>query len=214
MTNRLSVIICALSLMMASFPAKAHPHVFADVRIKVQFDDLGRGFAIDQQWLFDEFYSVFVTSGAGLDKDGNPDQKALDSVLKENLANLEEYKYFTRVTSGGTQIVTGKATNAATRVIDKRLEMSFRLPITDPVAVKDLPLHYAIFDPTYYIEMVHAEKGEAITLVHAPQGCRAVLKQPNPDPKEIILAASLDRTQSAGDGLGQYFAEDVSLSCD
>ena len=78
----------------------------------------------------------------------------------------------------------------------------------------DMPMHYAIYDPTYYIEMVHAETDQAITLVNAPGGCRAAMKQPNPDPEQIMLAASLDRTQSAGDGLGRFFAEDVSLTCD
>ncbi|MEX0694001.1 MAG: DUF1007 family protein [Rhodospirillales bacterium] len=207
------LILSAVIILMA-VPAFAHPHVYADVRVQVQFDETGQVYAIDQQWLFDEFYSVFATSGADMDGDGKPDQNALDAVLAENMSHLEDYHYFTRVMSGDTRITTGKATNATTRVIDNRLEMSFRLPVTAPVAIRDMPLRYAIYDPTYYIEMVHAETDQAITLVNAPTGCRAVMKQPNPDPEQIMLAASLDRTQSAGDGLGQFFAEDVSLTCD
>lgn len=207
-------LILSVAFMLMAVPAIAHPHVYADVRVQVQFDDTGQVYAIDQHWLFDEFYSVFVTSGAGLNGDGTPDQKALDEVLAENMSHLEAYNYFTRVMSGEARIATGKAINATTRVIDKRLEMSFRLPISAPVAIRDMPLHYAIYDPTYYIEMVHVETDQAITLVNAPNGCRAAMKQPNPDPEQIILAASLDKTQSAGDGLGRFFAEDVSLTCD
>lgn len=207
-------LILSIAFILMSVSAIAHPHVYADIRVQVQFDEMGQVYAIDQHWLFDEFYSVFVTSGAGQNSDGTPDQKALDEVLAENMSHLEAYHYFTKVMSGDARIATEKAINAKTRVVDKRLEMSFRLPLSAPVSIRDMPMHYAIYDPTYYIEMVHAETDQAITLVNAPSGCRAAMKQPNPDPEQIMLAASLDRTQSAGDGLGRFFAEDVSLTCD
>jgi len=52
-----------------------------------------------------------------------------------------------------------------------------------------------------------------VTLADAPTGCAFELKQPDPDPEQVVLAASLDKTQTAGNGLGGYFAEEVFLTC-
>lgn len=199
--------------LLFTAPANAHPHVWADIKVRILFDDQGRVSGLHQTWLFDDFYSAFVLSDADMSGDKAPDQKALDAVLAENLSNLEEYAYFTRVLSGETRIATGRATGGATRVIGNRFEMSFELPLSAPLAVGDLPFRYAVFDPTYYIEMVHAEVPDAVTLVHPPKGCVTKLVQPKPDTEQVLLAASLDKTQSAGDGLGQYFAEEVTLTC-
>ena len=75
------------------------------------------------------------------------------------------------------------------------------------------PVDYMVFDPTYYIEMLHAEGGGAIQLSGAGADCKYVLTPPNPDPNAVGLAASLDKTQSAGNELGQLFAERVTIRC-
>jgi ABC-type uncharacterized transport system substrate-binding protein len=92
--------------------------------------------------------------------------------------------------------------------------MAFLLPFAEPGALKGVELTYSVFDPTYYIEVLHAEGGTPIRLVDAPGNCRADRVPPNPDPQSVSLAASLDRTQSAGDGLGVFFAESVKIRCD
>lgn len=193
--------------------AQAHPHAWIDVKVQILFDDMQRAYAIEQVWLFDDLYSVFVTSGADMDGDGRPDQVALDAVMKENIENLREFGYFTHIKSGEMRIQTSYAVEVTTRMEKKRLQMSFTLPFNEPVAITDMPLQYAIYDPTYYVEMVHAEVDDAITMSDAPEACHAVLEQPNPDPNQVIIASSLSQTQTAGDGLGQYFAEKVSIVC-
>lgn len=211
---RLAGIIAAVAVvLLCSGPVAAHPHVWVDFKIRVAFNEQGHVTALRQVWLFDEFYSAFVLAGAGMNGDGAANQEALDAVLAENISNLAEYSYFTRIMSGATRLVTGKAVDARTRQVESRIEMTFTLPLTEPVPVSDLPLRYAIFDPTYYIEMVHAEAADAVKLVDAPESCRAHIKQPNPDSEQVLIASSLDKTQSAGDGLGQYFAEEVDLTC-
>jgi len=199
--------------LLCASPVHAHPHVWVDIKVRVLFDAQGRVSALHETWLFDDYYSAFALTGADKDGDGKPDQNLLDEVLAENLKNLAEYNYFTRVMSGETVVATGTARDAASRVQDKRLEMSFLLPLDTPVSANDLPLRYAVYDPTYYIEMVHAEAPDAVTLADAPKGCEFQLKQPDPDPEQVVLAASLDKTQTAGNGLGGYFAEEVYLTC-
>jgi len=209
-----SIRHCLLVLFLGfSLPAQAHPHAWIDIKVHILFDHMQRAYAIEQVWLFDDLYSVFVTSGADMDGDGRPDQAALDAVMKENIENLREFEYFTHIKSGEMGIKTSAAINVTTRMENKRLQMSFTLPFLEPVAVTDMPLQYAIYDPTYYIEMVHAEVDGAITMSDAPDACHAVLEQPNPDPNQVIIASSLSQAQTAGDGLGQYFAEKVHVVC-
>jgi ABC-type uncharacterized transport system substrate-binding protein len=209
-----SIRLCLIGLFLSfSSTAQAHPHAWVDVKVQILFDDMQRAYAIKQEWLFDDLYSVFVTSGADMDGDGRPDQEALDAVMKENIENLREFEYFTDIKSGEMKIQSSRAIDVTTRMEGKRLQMTFTLPFNEPVAVTDMPLQYAIYDPTYYVEMVHAEVDDAITMADAPEACRAVLEQPNPDPNQVIIASSLSQTQTAGDGLGQYFAEKVSIVC-
>lgn len=209
-----AALACLLaSMALAPKPVNAHPHVWADVKVQVLFDDKGQVHALHQYWLFDDYYSAFVISGADMNKDGKPDQAALDEVLAENMKNLKEYNYFSRAWSGDVRIETGEPSDLATGVSGNRLQMSFVLPLAEPVAANDLPFRYAIFDPTYYIEMVHAESEDAVTLVSAPEACKSEIRQPNPNPEQVSLAASLDRTQSAGDTLGLFFAETVYVTC-
>ena len=209
-----TALACLVAMSALSpTPLSAHPHVWADVKVRVLFDDKGQVRALHQYWLFDDYYSAFVLSGADMNGDGKPDQAALDEVLAENMKNLKEYDYFSRTWSGDVRVRTGVPGELATGVKGNRLEMSFVLPLAEPVAANDLPFRYAIFDPTYYIEMVHAESEDAVTLDAAPKTCKSKIRQPNPNPEQVALAASLDRTQTAGDTLGMFFAETVYVTC-
>lgn len=206
MMRYLYLLAAVLVSLTVSGQVKAHPHVWADIRVQVEFNDKGLVTGLRQTWLFDDFYSAFVIGGG-------VSQAALDAVLAENMSNLREYNYFTRILSGEARIETANAVDASSRIVDKRLEMTFRLTMPEPLSVADLPMRYAVYDPSYYIEMVHAEAPDAVTLANAPKNCTSKLKQPNPDAEQVFLAGSLDRTQKGPTELGQYFAEEVTVKC-
>jgi ABC-type uncharacterized transport system substrate-binding protein len=207
-----AIIGFAMALLFSG-KATAHPHAWIDVSIKVVFDDQGQVTALEQTWLFDEFYSMFVMEGAMQLGGGVPSQEALDALLAENMKNLAEYRYFSEALSGETELQFAPPENAATRESHGRLEMSFKLPLQQPVAADAIPLTYAIYDPTYYIEMLHAEKSDAIVLQNAPDGCEANLIEPTPDEAEVLYAAALGQSETGFDGLGRVFAERVMVTC-
>lgn len=204
----LFLVICLLPL-----PSKAHPHAWIDVTVKVLLDDDGRVRGLHQTWLFDDFYSVFVMEGALEIGGGKISQPALDALLAENMNNLAEYNYFTEVSSGENQLSMLDPINATTQVIDRRLEMAFEIPLADPVSVDDIPLNYRIFDPTFYIEMVHAEKDDNVSFNDVDALCTAIITQPKPDQEKMLYASSLDQSEQGYDGLGRYFAEVVTVTC-
>ncbi len=91
--------------------------------------------------------------------------------------------------------------------------MSFVVPLSTPATLGEASLTYAVYDPTYYVELLHAESDDAIRLEGAPADCAYTLIPPDPDPEMVTFAAGLGQTESAGDGLGILFAERVSLQC-
>lgn len=206
--------VAVFALISASTPSKAHPHAWIDISVTVLLDDDGRVRGLHETWLFDDFYSAFVMEGAVEIGGGTVSQDALEALLKENMKNLAEYDYFTEIQSGETTLETGKPTNATTRVIKNRLEMAFELPLAEPLDVDAIPMTYRIYDPTFYIEMVHVEHGDKVTFSKSSSSCSASVDQPKPDTEKLLYASSLDQTEKGYDGLGRYFAEIVTVKCD
>src|SRR3546814_462775 len=151
--------------------------------------------------------------GLGRPGEGRPSQDEIDTLLRENMKNLEPYTYFTKVERDGEDVAFGSVTDMSSALHGQRLGMTFVLPFESPIDLKGSSFVYAIYDPTYYIEMLHADSDDAIRLDAAPAGCAHRLIEPNPSMESLALAAALDRTQTAGDGLGALFAERVAVQC-
>lgn len=196
----ISAVVAALS---ATGPAAAHPHAWIDVSVEVRFDPAGRVTALRQTWLFDEFYTADTVQKGERDK--------MDRLVTRILGNLREYGYFTVVKAGGQAIPLNGPVDHSARMEGHRLSMTFTVPLAQAVPA---PLAYSVFDPFYFIEMLHAERPDAIRLADAPAGCRSHLIPAKPDPKMVAKAAAIDRGGSGGNTLGVLFAETVEIRCD
>lgn len=221
MTGKRLCQVAAAALFLSVVPGalpiaevQAHPHVWIDIQAEIMFDDDGRVAALGQRWLFDEFYTAFVTEGLDGDGDGAPDAEPLDALLRDTMTNLRDYDFFSRVERGAETLAFGDISDMAVSVRDGRLEMAFVLPLATPVAPGADGLRYAVFDPSFYVEMLHAETDGAIRLVDAPDGCGHRLRAPNPDADALSLAAALEQMDTAGDNLGILFAEWVTVRCE
>ena len=208
------LLIVFLLLLGFSIPfnAVAHPHNWVDLRVEVRFDKDGRALGLFHKWLFDDIYSVTITEGMDGDGDGMPDRPRLDELQKSVVNNLKKYTYFTKVEQDGKGVSFGPVSQEAMTMYVDRLEFSFFLPFITPLDLRHSPLNYRVFDPGYYIEMLHAESKDAVVLRDAPDGCSYRLQQPKPDPKKIAYAASLPPGADGGD-LGRFFTEKVVVKC-
>lgn len=212
MSARTLAIAAALLLALPTAPAGAHPHSWIDIEVELQFARDGKLAGLKQFWIFDEAYTAYTTTQAKGGRAGKPDPKKLADTAREMLKNLKEYGYFTRVEQGGKRLALNDARDPVAELRDARLVVSFVLPLQASADVRAAALTYAVFDPTYFIEMLHVD-AKAIRLVGAPADCAAKLRQPEPDPQVTARASALDATQSGGDTLGQEFAEKVSVRC-
>ena len=212
MTRFLALLCAALLLAVAPRPGAAHPHSWIDIEVELHFSPDGRLAALKQFWIFDEAYTAYTTTQSRGGRAARPDPRRLLEQAREMLKNLKEYDYFTRIEQGGRRLALGEAREPGAELREARLVISFVLPLAAAADVRAAPLTYAVFDPSYFIEMLHVD-AKAIRLVGAPADCAARLRQPTPDPNLAARAAALDATQSGGDTLGQEFAERVSVRC-
>lgn len=199
-----------LAVVVAT-PAWAHPHAWIDLRSTLLLDDDGRVTAIEQEWLFDEFYSMFVMDG--LIEGENAEVGSLMELARGNLENLRAYDYFTEVRSAGERLSLATVEDYESEMRGERLWMRFVVPLENPADPKAEAFSYAIFDPTYYVEMLHVGRDAIAFRGERASACTAELQPPDPDPETVTLAQALDRNAEPDSTLGRLFAEQVRVSC-
>jgi len=208
----LACCLATFAVVGAPSTVHAHPHAWIDLRSTVKLDDEGRITALVLDWTFGLYYSAFILEG--IVEAGTPLQQTLNETTHENLSNLREFDYFTVVKVDGEKQDLGAAEHFETAIKDNRYWMRFEIPLIEPINPKTRAVAYAVYDPTYYIEIVYAEDGERVGFENpGVSACIAEIIEPNPSTEVIGFATSLDQTQSGGDTLGKHFAETVRLSC-
>ncbi|WP_163558411.1 DUF1007 family protein [Halomonas sp. NO4] len=208
----------AALLLLGPGLALAHPHGWIDLRVRLLFDDQGRATALHQAWHMDPFYSLVVLEELQHAGGEGGLEVGLDQLGGEIRDNLQPHDYFTEVTLGDEPLALGEVSEYTVMVRDDRVELLFLLPLAEPRALAGEPLRYRVFDPTYYLEMVHELDGEgrhegALT-VRGVAGCEGRILPADPDPERVMEAAMLDRTDEAPPGLGRYFAETGVVTCE
>lgn len=217
--RRLS-LVCGLLVAAGASPAFAHPHGWVDISVQGIFDDQGRLEALRQQWRMDPFYSQVVMEEMSRVEGDTSMAERLDALGVEIRNNLATQNNLTRITLDGEPVEQASVNDTNTEVRGERLVFSFVLPLASPVALGGHELDYRIFDPTYYIEMVHEANAdgsrplpEALTLDNAPGGCETQIVKADPDPAKVMEAAMLDKTETGEPDLGRFFAETGEIRC-
>ena len=204
------LVLCYLSICWATL-ANAHPHMWVDLKSRIILHDDSSPSAINQEWLFDDFFSTALIEEAGLHPDGL--EAGLQQEIIEIMTNLQPYNYFTLVKRNGEPMPLTWIGQANAEIRENRVWMEFTVAIDSPIDLVTQKFTYAIFDPTYYIEMFHAE-GQTITFEgDAPAGCGTVIEQPNPSADAIALSQSASLDANPDYTIGRLFAETVHVKC-
>lgn len=194
----------------------AHPHGWIDLNVRVVTDDQGVVSALHQTWQMDPFYSLVVfeelqqVPGADL-------AQGLDQLGSEIRNNLAQQHYFTEVRIDGKRQSLGEVTEYTALERDGRLTFMFILPLSSPQPLAGHTLEYQVFDPTYYLEVVHDEEdgspSEQALILNGEPSCELTILPANPDPELVMQAALLDVDEQGEPGLGRHFAETGRVVC-
>jgi ABC-type uncharacterized transport system substrate-binding protein len=198
-------------MTVASLPAAAHPHAWIDLHSEVMLGDHGDMEGVRLYWVFDEWYTTYIASEFA--KSDTLSEEFLTSLAAQNLANLAEYDYFTKVLVDGEQASVAKVTKFDTGLLNERLWLRFEVPLVDPVDPRKRKVSYKVYDPTYYIEILHVEDNPVTFKGKGAEQCSAKVVDANPTFESVALASALDVTQTGGDNLGELFAQTVEVSC-
>ncbi len=209
----LSALGIFAAMVLINPSGHAHPHVWIDMRTAVLFDDAGNIEALQVHWKFDELYSLFLIEELG-GESGELTPAQLSSLAQQNIENLKSHSYFTFIEVAGEQPDYGDVTQFESTVKNGRITLDFIVPLEKSVDPLMQAFSYAVYDPQYYISFLHVTNTPVVLEPDARPDCRYAIKEPNPDFETVSLANSLDKTESAGDGLGVLFAEQVSVVCE
>ena len=168
-----ALVILAVGVGLGFSPnAQAHPHEWIDLRVRLIFDDDRRLTAMEQSWMFDPFFSAYV-----LDEltDQRPDRAAIaakaEALGPEMVGNLAKHGFLNDWHFDGEPVTELSGSFVGTRVTRDQLELTFRLDLDQPLELRGSRFEYSVFDPTYYIEILHARR-HLPELRGAPRGCR------------------------------------------
>ncbi|WP_447555253.1 DUF1007 family protein [Vreelandella sp. EE22] len=215
--QRTGIWLATLSFgALISTSAHGHPHGWIDLSVQVMTDEEHRAVGLRQTWRMDPFYSLIVFDELSRVEDATFEQ-GLDQLGDEIRDNLSTQHYFTELWVDGERQALDEVSEYTTFERDGRLVYMFMLPLAEPVALDGATLEYQIFDPTYYIEVVHEEQNgapaeNALQLAGGPS-CALSITPADPDPELVLQAALLDKGEEGDPDLGRFFAETGHVRC-
>jgi ABC-type uncharacterized transport system substrate-binding protein len=174
--------LTAAALFVWGGSVQAHPHMWIEAKMDLQFDAQGQLVSVAQVWLFDEMFSSYAKQGLPETAEGAPPQAELDKIAKDWMSALADpmSHYFTTISQGGDVLAVGepRGVKATWQSQTDQLSLRFELPLLQPVFANRLPVTVSVADPTYFVAYSF-EEPQSVTALTAPASCQAVYKRPN-----------------------------------
>lgn len=208
-----AAIACACIAGLLPATALAHPHAWIDLHVKLLADDEQHVHALSQTWVFDPVYTMILIEEVDEEQSDDDRAERLQRMGQRMIGNMAEYDYLTRIAHGDDRLRAEGVRDIDVQVnASEQLEFRFTLDLPRNVNLRQQPLHYMIYDPVYYIEMLHPSSS-AVSLNGNSERCTVNITAPDPDPSQIARAAAVDLGAADPDGLGRHFAEQVTIRC-
>ena len=132
--------------------ALAHPHVFADVKVKVLYDATGF-VGIENRWTYDEAYSIAMLSSVDKDGDGKISAGEQSSLQTAILGPIEKSNYYNYVQAGSKFLSAKRIKDFKANMVKGKLVLDFVTEFSMPAGADWTMLVVVVADPTNYIQM-------------------------------------------------------------
>lgn len=190
---------------------QAHPHIWVDLQITANFNEQQALTGLTQRWQFDPFYSLVLAEDL---QHADPQRRAQ---LKSDIwQNLEPMDFYTELTVAGNPQIMSPKGEFKFEMDGFNVVLSFELTLTEPLSPELLgaaDIRYRIFEPTYYIDMMHVD-GHGLVFPDEVNHCKheIIAARPNAEARQRAIDVD-DLTASEDVTLGQYFAQTVVIQC-
>jgi len=132
--------------------AEAHPHVFADVSIKIVYDQAGFS-GIRNHWVFDEIYSAGMVASVDKNDDGKLSREEGMGLESAILGPLEKNNYYNYVQAGSAFLKVRRISGFEASLVKGKLVLDFVAEFSKPAESDWTMLVVVVADPTNYIQM-------------------------------------------------------------
>ena len=207
-------LICLV--MCLGGPVKAHPHVFVDARTGFIFDADGQLKTISISWTYDEFTTLILFESLNLDQDGDGQFNDTDrAAIIEGETNWDSaYKGDVYLEFAGQDYPLGRPEAAAVTLNNNQVEVSFDLPLSQPIRIETAPVFLRLYDPFFYYAYTIVPPTDPTDL---PEDCQAQIVPFEPNAADSALQdklAALGREDMPAVGnVGRLFSDEVQLTC-
>jgi ABC-type uncharacterized transport system substrate-binding protein len=205
-------IILLLAVLFSATLAQAHPHAWIDYTTKVVFKG-GKIIGLHETWYFTEDYASFLLADYDENKNRKLDKGELLKIAQQSLQNLKDYHYFTDIKQDNNKIPYKTVSNIGSHMAGRRLVMEFTLELVTPLDPVYSQIAYKIYDPSFFTEMRHLKTENPVILENAPENCTYKLINPKVSANLIAQAMAIDKNGKAPMGLGEYMAQEVTITC-
>lgn len=160
MGRTIAAFLWLLALLAPAAGARAHPHVWIDASLELEFR-AAQVTTIRMTWVFDDLFS-----------DPRATRAQLDVMAANALETLKEYHYFTVIESAGQRLPVTRIENLRVTLEDQRFVYRFDIPLAAPLDPVAGDLGIVIYDPTYYVD-INPPDGRTVAFTGAaPAECR------------------------------------------
>jgi ABC-type uncharacterized transport system substrate-binding protein len=149
-TGLLRAAAVAATVLLASLPAAAHPHIWVTMEATLLYEN-GVFTGIRHKWTFDEYYTASAIEGLDKNKDGIYDREELAELAKVNVDALKDFDYFTFPTLAGQAVKLGEPKDYWLEHKDGALSLLFTVPFATPVLPDAKGFAFAVYDPSFFI---------------------------------------------------------------
>lgn len=165
----------AASLLLPGAGALAHPHVFIENRVVLQFSEgYVTGFSTD--WQFDEIFTEDMLLQFDTDGDGAIGASESEAMGAETLPNLAGFRYFTQTSVDGVDLPDLAPRGFTARVEEGVLHFVLSFALPSPVDPRQQKLRLEISDRSYYVEVLLTDPDPVRLQGAGSEACQAVVK--------------------------------------
>jgi ABC-type uncharacterized transport system substrate-binding protein len=131
----------------------AHPHVFINAFLSIDFNDSGVC-GIGVKWNFDEMFTELMLEEYDTDANGVFDENEQQRLYNEAFVNLKEYGFFTKIFVGDKRLEYSKTKNFKASIKDGQMIYEFYIPLSINIPSDSYKLiNIYSYDETYYMDV-------------------------------------------------------------